>query len=109
MKRAAMTQKKREAWLDYARIFAILCVICCHAVENYYGAVVSGNERIDFVPWIVENTLFTIGRLGVPLFLAISGTLLLNREKDVFSFYKKSVLPLIVTTEILCRICGICQ
>lgn len=100
MKRAAMTQKKREAWLDYARIFAILCVICCHAVENYYGAVVSGNERIDFVPWIVENTLFTIGRLGVPLFLAISGTLLLNREKDVFSFYKKSVLPLIATTEI---------
>ena len=84
MKRAAMTQKKREAWLDYARIFAILCVICCHAVENYYGAVVSGNERIDFVPWIVENTLFTIGRLGVPLFLAISGTLLLNREKDVY-------------------------
>lgn len=100
MSGAAVMQKKREAWLDYARIFAILCVVCCHAVENYYGPVVSGKERIDLIPWIVENTLFIFGRLGVPLFLAISGTLLLNREKDIFSFYKKSVFPLIITTEI---------
>ncbi len=100
MSGGTIMRKPREAWLDYARIFAILCVICCHAVETYYGPVVSGKERIDFVPWIVENTLFTIGRLGVPVFLAISGTLLLNREKDVFPFYKKSVLPLLITTEI---------
>ena len=94
------SQRKREVWLEYARISAIILVVCCHAVEAYYGSVVNGNERIDFLPWIVENTLFTIGRLGVPLFLAISGTLLLGREYDIFSFYKKSVLPLILTTEI---------
>ena len=37
MSGAAVMQKKREAWLDYARIFAILCVICCHAVETTMG------------------------------------------------------------------------
>lgn len=52
MSGAAVMQKKREAWLDYARIFAILCVVCCHAVENYYGLVVSGKERINLIPCI---------------------------------------------------------
>lgn len=100
MIQTAAVQKKREAWIDYVRILAILLVVLCHSVEAYYWSVMQGEEQIRFLPWLVENTLFIIGRLGVPLFLAISGTLLLGREYDIFSFYKKSVLPLVVTTEI---------
>lgn len=94
------SQRKREVWLDYARVCAILCVILCHAVETYYRPALIGDKQIAFIPWLVETLLFTIGRLGVPLFLAISGTLLLSKEKDIFAFYKRSVLPLLLTTEI---------
>ena len=91
---------KRVEWIDYARISAILCVILCHAVESCYRPVILGEQRIGILPWIVENTLFTAGRLGVPVFLCISGALLLGKEKDVFHFYRKSVLPILITTEI---------
>ena len=57
-----------------------------HAVETYYRPALIGDKQIAFIPWLVETLLFTIGRLGVPLFLAISGTLLLSKEKDIFSF-----------------------
>lgn len=62
---------KRVEWIDYARISAILCVILCHAVESCYRPVILGEQRIGILPWIVENTLFTAGRLGVPVFLCI--------------------------------------
>lgn len=92
--------KKREHWIDYARICAICCVVLCHATQQYYNGILNGTERVRFLYWGIENTLFTIGRLGVPLFLAISGVLLLNQEKDVFKFYRKSLIPMIITTEI---------
>lgn len=95
-----MNQKKRIEWIDYARVCAIVCVILCHATENSYRDVIFGERTIGPALWIIENTLFTIGRMGVPLFLAISGTLLLAKEKNVVSFYKKSLLPILLTTEI---------
>ena len=95
-----MNNKSRTIWIDYARVYAILCVVICHATESYYGAVVRGEHRINFLPWLVENTLFTLGRLGVPLFLAITGALMLSRDLDPIRFYKKSLLPLVITTEI---------
>lgn len=47
---------------------------------------------------------FTIGRLGVPIFLFISGYFLLNRkyekDDDIKNFYKKKLLPLVLVSEI---------
>lgn len=47
---------------------------------------------------------FTIGRLGVPLFLFLSGFLLLqkqiNDEKDIFTFYKKNLISLVIANSI---------
>lgn len=91
---------ERKAWIDYARVCAIFCVVLCHAVESYYGSVIRGEQRIGTGLWMMENTLFTIGRLGVPFFLAITGALLLGRELEPKKFYKKSLLPLLATTEI---------
>lgn len=92
--------RERKAWIDYARVCAIFCVVVCHAVESYYGSVIRGEQRIGTALWLTENTLFTIGRLGVPLFLAITGALLLGRELEPGEFYKKSLLPLLAATEI---------
>lgn len=92
---------KRKGWLDVVRTVAIICVVICHADETYYRSVLIGEESISNWLWLIENTLFIIGRIGVPLFLAVTGALVLDREyEDISGFYKKSLLPLFCTTEI---------
>lgn len=93
--------KKRIQNLDIARTVAILCVVLCHCVENAYNidtVYLSTQSRIFRI------ILFTIGRLGVPIFLLLTGTLILKKQietdEDVFTFYKKNLLPLFVTIEI---------
>lgn len=92
--------KERKAWIDWARVCAVVCVVLCHGTESLYGPVLRGEQQVGRLLWLAENTLFTIGRLGVPLFLAITGTLLLDRERDPGEFYRKSFLPLLATTEL---------
>ena len=46
---------------------------------------------------------FTVGRLGVPIFMFITGYLLLDRDYDdkaIINFWKRNLLPLLATTEI---------
>ena len=88
--------KSRKIWLDVVRATAILCVVLCHSVEAFYHPVLLGQLQVSFPLWNIENLLFTIGRIGVPLFLATTGALMLPRDyPDVSAFYKKSLLSLI--------------
>ena len=93
-------EKIREPWLDYARVAAVFCVLICHATESCYGTVLKERQMVGIRLWLAEHTLFTIGRLGVPIFLAITGTLLLCKNIKPREFYMKSLCPLILTTEI---------
>ena len=87
---------KRVEWIDAARSLAIACVMICHASETVFGYDTSG------VPAFA--VLRSIGRLGVPLFLSITGALILAKDftdtKSIGLFYKKNLLPLLVTSEI---------
>lgn len=95
--------KNRIFYLDVARMAAILCVILCHCTEFVYNTELQHNQLDDKIQ-IVKIMMFTIGRLGVPLFLFISGSLLLNKkmenDENIFHFYKKNLIPLLLTTEI---------
>ena len=95
-----MEEKRRIAWLDIARSFAIVAVVMCHAVEADYYFIRTGALSATSFHWYYENILFTVGRLGVPVFLMITGALMLCREYDIKSFYKRYLLPLFLTTEI---------
>ncbi len=75
-------------------------MVICHAVESDYYYVRTGAAPATDFQWFFGNILFTIGRLGVPLFLMITGALMLDREYDLKTYYKHSVLPLLLTTEI---------
>lgn len=90
----------RLLWLDHARAFAIISIVFCHVVECIY-------------PWIspsysgqFERTIyFTIGRLGVPIFLMLSGYLLLSRHQvtnlqEYMAFLKKKWVPLLICYEV---------
>lgn len=95
-------RKERIQKFDIARTFAILCVVLCHSTEIAYP-----DERlfpISDSSLLVKRLLFTIGRLGVPIFLFLTGALILKKQieedEDVIQFYKKNLLPLFLTTEI---------
>lgn len=94
-------------WLDVARVIAIVSISLNHAVnrtyENYH------NQAGEFVELSLLHNLFKAGvtffsHLGVPLFLMISGALLMRKkmedEHDVARFYRHNLLPMVITAEI---------
>lgn len=96
--------KKRIIWLDYARFFAICSVLLVHSSEYAYSM---GSEKIlklGLFSSVVRLAAIVIGRLGVPVFLMLSGYLLLDRDYSdtdkIKIFYKRNLLPLVLTTEI---------
>ena len=95
-----MDAKKRIVWMDIARTVAVVFVVVCHVIETEYYTVRTSSLIISDAVWYFENIFFTFGRLGVPLFLMLTGALMLNREYNIKQFYKKSLLPLFLTTEL---------
>lgn len=95
--------KKRILWLDNIRAFAIMLVVLCHCAENtYFYSGVSMSEHSLFSQFFCYFS-FTLGRIGVPLFLAISGYLLLSRTYDseqCLKFWKHNLIPLFIASEI---------
>lgn len=89
---------KRIYYLDFLRSYAIIMVILVHSISEYivipalYGSI----------SWYVNLFLNAFARTGVPIFLMISGALLLSSDstKNIGVFYKRSikriVLPLVV-------------
>ncbi len=106
----SVKKKERLAWIDYARTFAILCVIIVHSTEAVYPINVETlTMLVNHSSWIVIS-LFTLGRLGVPIFLFISGYLLLDKEYDdkgIRNFYRHNFCPLLITTELWILIYGL--
>lgn len=76
---------KRIDWLDSLRAVAIIGVVLIHTstptVNMAFG--------IDMFHWWVGNVFASATRFAVPLFLMISGAVLLSHEYDVKTFYKK--------------------
>ncbi len=77
-----MKTKERIFYYDFLRAFAIIAVIICH-VDIFYGSLSTPLQII------AKLTFHDIGRIGVPIFLMISGALLLNREYVLSDFLKR--------------------
>lgn len=96
--------KNRIVKLDIARTFAILCVILCHCSEMTYFNDMVVLKNLKITSRIFMMGTFTIGRFGVSIFLYLSGVLLLRKviekDEDIFKFYKKNLLPLIAVNEV---------
>lgn len=96
-------KKKRIVSIDLIRTIAMLLVILTHATEASYDFwsdyLFNAPLHID----IMGLGMHTLGRIGVPLFLFLSGYLLLDREYDTektLIFWKKNLLSLLITTEL---------
>ena len=90
--------------LDFIRTLAIISVVLCHSVESFF--YIYQDRSIFWKMLSPPYQLFdligiTAGRLGVPLFLFLTGALMLHKpmdgNKDCFQFYKKTYIPLFLT------------
>ena len=92
--------KTRIFWIDIVKVLAILMVILAHVLWIY--------EQDGMLGEGMSSQFLTINRiiasLGVPLFMLVSGSLLLGKQfaskSDVLSFYRRGLLPLFLTAEI---------
>ena len=83
------TVKTHVVWLDVVRLIAMFTVVCCHCTDpfNFYP----GDSPIigDIKFWGAAYGSFL--RPCVPLFVMITGALLLPVKGDTSVFYKKRI------------------
>ena len=98
---------QRIYWLDVARVIAIISISCNHAINRSYATYTGQLEEYLSIPFIsttFKAVIYIFSRIGVPLFLMISGALLLSKNindgEGVKKFYKHNLLSLFITSEI---------
>ena len=99
----AANETSRVQSIDVLRTLALLCVLSIHSLRAAIAQVngqdlsgLTGNQ-------IAASCSIGLSTLGVPLFLMISGYLLLDRDytkERALTFFKRNLLPLIVSYEI---------
>ena len=83
-------QTNRKLYFDIIRIVALLSIVMTHISAN----IVIGFPDSTKTEFIVGNIFNGLSRVGVPLFVMLSGALLLNEDRpfSVKRFYRKSLL-----------------
>ena len=76
--------RKRIFYLDALRALAICLVVLCHICRSFCNTCTIGTLK-----WAASGMLIDIAIIGVPIFLLISGSLLLNREYEIGDFLKR--------------------
>ena len=89
----------RQSNLDIVRIIALCSVLLMHGVENVWrirSADVANTPSLERVFIFIA---YTLGRLGVPLFLFLTGYLMLGKrykKNEILSFYNIKVMRLFI-------------
>lgn len=91
MENLTLSEKyRRVVWLDVVRFVAMFTVVCCHSADpfNFYQGDASVNvDEIKF--WGAVYGAFL--RPCVPLFVMLTGALLLPVREEASLFYKKRI------------------
>ncbi|MEA5461397.1 acyltransferase family protein [Arcicella sp. LKC2W] len=72
-------------WISNLRVFATLIVVLLHTASN--GVYHFGKMPVD--SWWICNIINTFGRFAVPVFVILSGYLLLDRYDNLATFLSK--------------------
>lgn len=86
-----MNNEDRKIYIDYLRAAATVAVIFIHSTSGWYGRI----NEIDSLSWWMANILNTGSRFAVPVFVMISGAVLLGKPMTVKEFYYKRAARLI--------------
>jgi surface polysaccharide O-acyltransferase-like enzyme len=93
LKDTQLNQSHRIVWVDVLRFIAIFMVICIHCSDPFHvSAEARSNPEFNFWGSVYGSFL----RPCVPLFVMITGLLLLPVNMPIGSFYKKRLLRIAV-------------
>ncbi len=92
-------EKKREYAFDILRVIAMIMVITIH-VSNVYSRSFGVIGDKSFIISLIFNT---VSRISVPIFIMISGALLLDRSFDLKKYLKRIIkfIILIIVWDII--------
>ncbi len=105
MQRSGVRMRREHAprvpSLDYIRVTAASLVVLSHAIELNYSDL---GDIPNEVEALIVYTCYALSRTAVPMFLMLTGYLLLSRDysthESVRHFWKKNFLPLLLTWEL---------
>ena len=84
-------EDKRIVWLDFVKFIAIFMMIAVHCTDNVTPA-----ERSEQWYNLWGSFYGSFMRPAIPLFVMVTGALLLPVKQDISTFYKKRLTRLIV-------------
>lgn len=84
-----MTEK--NIYISYLRVIATVFVILIHASTGFLN-----NFNPDSFNWNYANIINSFTRCAVPIFVMLSGALLLPKSEETLVFYKKRVTKLLL-------------
>lgn len=82
----------RVYYFDFIRAFAIFGVLACHCFAGLVQNVDIFNTRL----WYYSLFLNSLRDVSVPLFVCLSGALLINKKTDLLTFIKKRFNKVVV-------------
>lgn len=90
-----ITKNNRLLWVDITRIIAIIAVVAIHVEDSF----IFYWNKLPFTDWWASNIYNGFIRFPVPIFLILSGYLLLDKQEDDKIFFSKRfskvVIPLV--------------
>lgn len=81
--------KEKLSYISILRIIATIAVIAIHASSGYLNST-----DIAGFDWQYANIINSFTRFSVPIFVMLSGALLLTKEENTGFFYKKRLLKI---------------
>lgn len=78
-------------WIDYLRIFACILVVLAHSCDPFVAKTDS-----NYAEFLSGSLLGSLVRSSVPLFVMISGVLLIPVKTDISTFYSKRLKRIIL-------------
>jgi len=81
----------KKIWIEYLRVLAIIAVIVIHVTTGTYNKF----GHIDITHWLFASFLNSCSRFAVPVFVMISGCVLLGRDIGIRKFYTTRAIRLI--------------
>ena len=87
-------ERPRLVWCDALRLLAFFLLFCCHAVDPFNAAATYGaqlGDSVDPIGTVWGARWGAIVRPCVPLFVMLTGVLLLPGKTSMGSFYKRRI------------------
>ena len=83
-------------WLNNVRALSVFAVVLLHVSSEYVSGIDVSNPLYGSYSWWVGDIYGSITRWCVPLFVMISGYLLLNKTEAVQDFFQKRLKKILI-------------